>query len=265
MFSHQVVWITGASSGIGEALALQFAAGGSRLVLSARRQAELERVKHRCEQSGLRVDQILVLPLDVTENQAMPKAVEQVLEQFGSIDVLINNAGIGQRSLCVDTDMLVYRKVMEVNVFGPIALTRAVLPVMLKQGRGHIAVTASVAGKIGTAQRTAYCAAKHAVFGFFDALRVEVDRQGLSVTTIVPGNINTAATWHALTGDGSHYGKPRAEHIKSMDVDRCAALIMRGFRCGEPEIAVVGGPEKRALWLKRLFPKQVFKRVAQPD
>ena len=191
-FAGQVVWITGASSGIGEALAAQFAQEQSQLVLSARRQSELERVRDRCIQAG--ASEVLVLPLDVTDQAAFPAAVEQVKARFGRIDMLVNNAGLSQRSTCVNTDMAVYRTLFEVDVMGQIALTKAVLPGMLAQGKGHIAVTSSVAGKIGAPQRTGYCAAKHAVMGFFDALRAEVVDQGIRVTTITPGFIRTAMT-----------------------------------------------------------------------
>ncbi len=259
MFKDQVVWITGASSGIGEALALQFAEEGARLVLSARREPELQRVRQGCIRAGLPDDRILVLPLDVTDHQSMPAAVDVVTETFGRIDLLINNAGISQRSRCVDTDMAVYRALMEVDVLGQIALTQQVLPVMIRQGSGHIAITSSVAGKIGAPFRTGYCAAKHAVMGFFDALRAEVAQQGIRVTTITPGFIRTNISVHALRGDGSEFGEVDADIEGGMDVTRCAEVIMDGFRKGKPEIAVGEGMEMKALLLKRLFPAKVFK------
>ncbi|MBT8060395.1 MAG: SDR family oxidoreductase [Gammaproteobacteria bacterium] len=261
MFRDQVVWITGASSGIGEALALQFAAEGARLVLSARRQAELDRVRDRCTGSGLSTDRVLVLPLDVTDHDAMPGAVQSVLNAFGRIDMLINNAGISQRSKCVDTDLSVYRTILEVDVLGQIALTKAVLPVMLEQGSGHLAVTSSVAGKIGAPLRTGYCAAKHAMMGFFDALRAETAADGLRVTTITPGYIRTNVSANALNGDGSRFGKTDQDIANGMDVDRCAEVIMAGFRKGMPEIPVGEGMEMKALVLKRFFPKAVFRKV----
>ena len=159
MFKDQVVWITGGSSGIGEALALQFASAGAKVVLSARRQEELNRVKDECVRKGAATDNILVVPLDVTDHGSMPSALGRVTSTFGRIDLLINNAGISQRSLCVDTDMSVYRQIFDVDVLGQIALTKTVLPLMLEQKSGHIAVTASVAGKIGVGQRTGYFAA----------------------------------------------------------------------------------------------------------
>jgi short-subunit dehydrogenase len=181
---------------------------------------------------------------------------------FGRIDMLINNAGISQRSLCVDTDMSVYRQILEVDVLGQIALTKSVLPLMLKQGSGHIAITSSVAGKIGAPQRTGYCAAKHAVMGFFDALRAETCHHGVQVTTITPGFIRTNISVNALKGDGSEFGTMDDDVAGGMDVTRCAEVIMAGFRKGTPEIAVGEGMEMKALWLKRFFPKAVFKKTA---
>ena len=174
MYEGKVVWITGASSGIGEALAKAFAAAGAKLVLSARREGELARVRDLCVAANPGETGHLVLPLDITDYDAIPVAIEAVTTQFGRIDVLLNNAGIGQRSLCIDTGMDVYHRIIEVDVLGQIALTKAVLPVMLEQGSGHMAVTSSVAGKIGVPYRTGYCAAKSAVIGFYDALRAEV-------------------------------------------------------------------------------------------
>lgn len=261
MFADQVVWITGASSGIGEALALEFASAGARLVLSARREEELNRVKERCAELGMENAHVLVLPLDVTDHDAMPAAVQSVLDTFGRTDMLINNAGISQRSLCVDTDMAVYRQLFEVDVLGQIALTKAVLPGMLAQESGHIAITSSVAGKIGVPKRTGYCAAKHAVMGFYDALRAETAQRGIQVTTITPGFIKTNISVNALRGDGTEFGEVDGDIAGGMDVTRCAGVIMDGFRKGVPEIAVGEGMEMKALWLKRFFPRAVFKKV----
>jgi short-subunit dehydrogenase len=185
-----------------------------------------------------------------------------VLEHFGRVDMLINNAGISQRSQCIETDMAVYRKLFEVDVLGQIALTKVVLPQMYQQGSGHIAIMASVAGKIGVGLRTGYCAAKHAVMGFFDALRAESVHHGVQVTTITPGFIRTNVSANALTGDGHRFGQTDSDIANGMDPDRCAAVILDGFRKGKPEIAVGEGPEMKALLMKRLFPKLVFDKVA---
>jgi len=263
MFKDQVVWITGASSGIGEALALQFAEEGARLVLSARRAEELNRVKDLCVAKGRAPDQVLALPLDVTDHASMPGAVNSVINTFGRIDMLINNAGISQRSKCIDTDMSVYRRIMEVDVLGQIALTKAVLPLMLEQGSGHLAITSSVAGKIGVPLRTGYSAAKHAVIGFFDALRAETARHGLYVTTILPGYIRTNLSNNALLGDGRAFGKTDNDISNGMDATRCAEVIIKGLRKKKPELPVGDGKEMKFLWAKRFFPKLVIRKAGE--
>ncbi|MBO6505626.1 MAG: SDR family oxidoreductase [Kordiimonadaceae bacterium] len=259
MFKDQVVWMTGASSGIGEALVYEMAAKGAKLILSARRAPELERVKEGCVSRGANAENIMVLTLDVTDEAAMPGKVKEAHEKWGRIDMLLNNAGISQRSLCVDTDMQTYRTLFEVDVFGQIALTKQVLPIMIEQGSGHMVVTASVAGKIGAAKRTGYCAAKHAMMGFFDALRTEVTRQGIRVTTITPGYIRTAISENALKGDGSEFGETDKNIAGGMDVTKCAKVIMRGFEKGKFEIPVGEGIEMKALLIKRFFPNMLFK------
>lgn len=263
MFRDRVVWITGASSGIGEALALAFAPEGAKLVLSARREGELERVRSACAAQGAAEEDVLVLPLDVTDWDAMPAAHERVLQSFGRVDLLINNAGVSQRSFCVDTDMSVYRRLFDVDVLGQIALTKTVLPRMYERRSGHVAIMASVAGKIGVGQRTGYCAAKHAVMGFFDALRAEAVHHGVRVTTITPGFIRTDVSVNALDAHGQPFGRTDADIENGMEVGKCARAILAGLRKGSPEIAVGEGPEMKALWLKRLVPKLVFSKVAE--
>ncbi|MDP5053493.1 MAG: SDR family oxidoreductase [Congregibacter sp.] len=260
-FANKVVWITGASSGIGEALALRMAARGSLLVLSARNESELQRVATLCREAG--APNVLVVPLDVSKYDTMEAAAQQVLAQFGQIDLLINNAGVSQRSFCVDTDFEVYRQLMNINVLGQIALTQAVLPAMLARGQGHISVTSSVAGKIGAPLRTGYCAAKHAVMGFFDALRTEIAADGLQVTTITPGFIKTNVSKNALSGDGTPTGSMDDDIAGGMDVGDCADVILAGFENGDPEIAVGSGPEMGLLQLKRDNPIAAFQALEQ--
>ncbi|MFT4769799.1 MAG: dehydrogenase/reductase SDR family protein 7 [Glaciecola sp.] len=258
-FNGKVVWITGASSGIGEALALRMAARGSLLVLSARNESELQRVATLCRDAG--AGDVLVLPLDVSQHDAMEPAAQQVLAQFGQIDLLVNNAGVSQRSFCVDTDFEVYRQMMDINVLGQIALTQAVLPAMVARGVGHLSVTASVAGKVGAPLRTGYCAAKHAVMGFFDSLRTEVAADGLQVTTITPGFIQTNVSKNALAGDGKPTGTTDDDIAGGMSVDDCADVIIAGFENGDPEIAVGSGPEMGLLQLKRENPIAAFQAL----
>jgi len=261
-FANKIVWVTGASSGIGEALAKNFASCGARVVLSARNAAELERVRQECIAAGANDTDVLVVPLDIVDYDAMPAAVEKVLHTFSRVDMLINNAGISQRSYCLETEMDVYRTMLEVNVLGQIALTKQVLPVMVEQGSGHLVVTASVAGKLGAPLRTGYCAAKHAVMGFFDALRSEVAHQGIRVSTVVPGFIRTNISNNALKGTGEATGKMDEDIDSGMAVDECAQVIVLGLAEGSEEIAVGNGPEMSLLDLKRENPTQVF-RVAE--
>ena len=261
IFKDQVIWITGASSGIGEALVKAFAAKDAKVVLSSRKQAELARVRQEAIDSGASADKLLVVPLDVLDSAAMPAAVQTVLDAFGRIDMLINNAGNSQRSFCLNTDMEVYRAMFELNVLGQIALTKAVLPSMVEQGSGHLLVTASVAGKVGVPLRTGYCAAKHAVMGFFDSLRTEVADMGIRVTTIVPGFIRTNIGSNALAGSGEAVGKPDDDIEGGMDVTACASAIVQGIADGIEEIAVGEGIEMSLLDLKRQDPTATFRAL----
>lgn len=259
----EVYWITGASSGIGEAVSMLLAGRGDRIILSARRESELERVRLACIDAGADADHIVVLPLDVTATDQLAAIAKQAVDCFGQIDHLFNNAGLSQRSLCVDTQLSTYRQLFEVDVLGQIALTQAVLPYMLSAGRGHVSVTASVAGKIGVPYRTGYCAAKHAVMGFFDALRAEVAHQGIRVSTVVPGFIRTNISVAALNGDGTAFGAVDEDIANGMDVDKAARQIVAGWDKQRSEIPVGEGKEMQALWLKRLFPTLVFRLVAK--
>ncbi len=259
-----VVWITGASSGIGEALAKRYAAKGDQLVLSARRKEELERVQRACMGQGVNEADVLVLPMDVTDFGAMAGLAKEVADKFGRIDVLINNAGVGQRSPCLETDLDVYEKVLTINTLGPIALTKAVLPIMLKQGSGHIAAVSSVTGKVGVKNRSAYATSKHAVMGFFDSLRTEVEDKGIKVTTIVPGYIQTDLARHAFSTEET------AANIEKviaggMDADKCADVIVRRLSNGDKEIAVGEGREMMILPIKRFLPGLAFRLVASEN
>ena len=262
MFNDQVVWITGASSGIGEALALELSERGARLILSARGEEALLEVQRQCDAiTGSAKSH--VLPMDITGEESLAANVELAVAWGGRIDMLINNAGISQRSSCLNTNMSTYRRIFEVDVFGQIALTKAVLPVMVEQGHGHMAVTSSVSGKVGVPFRTGYCAAKHAMMGFFDALRTEVDHLNIDVTTITPGYIRTPISSNAIGGDGAAYGREDTEIRGGMNVNDCAKMIVKGFERGKPEIAVGKGFEMNALWVKRFFPNTLLKLAAK--
>jgi len=275
MYSEKTVWITGASSGIGKALAVALAAQNARLILSARSEDKLQAVREQCLKAASEngSDRVMVLPLDVTDEASLVAKTEQANAFSGRIDLLINNAGISQRSSCVVTTMDTYRALFEVDVFGQIALTKLVLPLMIEQGRGHIAVTASVAGKMGVPFRTGYCAAKHAVMGFFDALRTEVAHHNILVSTITPGFIRTDISENALRGDGSTFDAVDGDIKGGMEADDCAQVILKGLSKGKAEIAVGKGLEMHTLWLKRYFPntlrkllqREYLKRAANSD
>ncbi|MFN3690143.1 MAG: SDR family oxidoreductase [Fimbriimonadales bacterium] len=248
-FRNKVVWITGASSGIGEALAYAFSREGAHLILTARRRDRLEAVKSACGGDG----KILLLPFDVTDYAFHPTAVAAAIEHFGQVDILINNAGISQRSLVLETDFSVVRRIMEVNYFSVISLTKTVLPYMIERGSGHIAVVSSLLGKFSTPRQSAYCASKHALHGYFDSLRTEVYDQGIRITLICPGFVRTEVSLHALRGDGQEYGVLDNRIAQGMPAAVCARHILNALHKGKEEV-YIARYEKIALYLKRFAP-----------
>jgi short-subunit dehydrogenase len=249
-FRDSVVWVTGASSGIGAALGPQFHAEGAHVVLSARREDVLQETAARCTGRG----EIMICPLDVTDQAAIDAAAAAVLGRFGCIDILVNNAGITHRGRVSQTDISVIRRVMEVDYFGAVMLTKAVLPSMLERGSGRIACISSVAGKYGSPMRSGYCGAKHAMHGFFDSLREEVRDSGIGVTIAVPGAIRTDVSINALTGDGSRYGRMDPFLENGMPPEVCAAKILDAIDAGTPEALIAEGVARRNVVLKRWAP-----------
>jgi short-subunit dehydrogenase len=249
-FQDKIVWVTGASAGIGSALVRAFAAQGAKLVLSARRRSELEKV---AAETGLPQDQFMVLPLDLLEPDSFPQKVQEVKDRFGGIDLLVHNAGISQRSLAKETDLDVYRRLMEVNYFGTVALTQAVLPGMLEAGKGHFAVVSSLVGKFGTPMRSGYSASKHALHGYFDSLRAETWREGITVTIVCPGFIQTDVSINALTADGSPQKSMDDSTSNGMEPDKFARKMLKVIARQKEEVWI-GGMEVRAVYLKRFFP-----------
>ena len=265
-FTDQVIWITGASAGIGEALARQFYREGAHLILSARRATELERVKALCsaDPGAPRRGDILVLPFDMVDEAGRAAAARQALAQFGRIDMLINNAGVSQRANGKDTQIAVDRRIMELDYFSVIALTKLILPSMLERKSGHLVATSSVSGKYGVRMRTAYCAAKHALHGFFDALRIEVHPSNIHVSLLVYGGVQTKVSFNALTGDGGVWG--RLDNIVSSGtpVEECARLTIDGLAAKRHEITVADGDSLLYLYLKRFLPNLLFRRQTRP-
>lgn len=247
---NQVVWITGATSGIGEALAYAYAKQNYSLVLSARRLSELERVKANCEKFGTKC---AIVPLDL-ENQAnFDTIAQQAWESFGHIDILVNNGGMSQRSRIVDSSMDIYRKLFEVNFFGTIALTKALLPYMVNRKSGHIAVVSSIAGLFGFPLRSAYSAAKHALNGFFETLRLEHVKDNIHVTIICPGRVKTNISLNAITAENKAHGKMDAGQEKGISAEDCAEEIITAIDTRKKEVWI-GKLELVPAFLKRYFP-----------
>jgi short-subunit dehydrogenase len=257
-FQNKVVWITGASSGIGEAIAMAFAKEGARLVLTARRKEELERVKIA---TGLPDSSVLVLPFDVTEFDKAEGAAAEIIARFQRIDIMVHNAGISQRSYIKDTDLDIYRKLMDVNFYSTVAITKAVLPYMIKQQSGHFIVISSVAGKIGTIMRSGYNASKHALQGFYDSLRAESYNDNIKVTTICPGYIRTNVSVNAINEKGEKFGKMDSNQEKGIAPEECARQILNAVKKDKKEIYIGGLKEVAAIYVKRFLPNVLFDQV----
>lgn len=249
-FKDKVIWITGASSGIGEALALQLAKQEARLILSARREDELKRVAALSKLPEL---DVMVIPFDLKETSNASALAAQVINKFGRIDVLINNGGMSQRAEAEKTPIEIDRELMEVNYFAHVNLTKAVYPYMKRQKSGHVIVISSVAGKFGFYLRSGYSAAKHALHGYFDSFRLETEKLGIKTLIVCPGKIKTSISLNAVTGTGKH-GKMDESHVDAMSAEECAQIILKAVIKNEEEI-LVGGRELKAVTLRRFLPK----------
>ncbi len=256
-FKDKKVWITGASSGIGEQIAYVFAREGAHLILSARNKAELERVKNACANAS-KVDVVI---LDIANHADIFTIAKDVIAKVGAIDVLVNNAGISQRSLTKDTDFEVDTHIVNVDLLGTIAMTKAVLPTMLAQKSGQIIVISSLMGKFGAPMRSTYAAAKHGLHGFFDTLRAELFDDNIQVLMVCPGFIRTNISLNAVTADGSKQGTMDDATGKGIDPSVLAAKILKALKNGKEEI-YVGGREVMGIYLKRFFPR-ILSRVVR--
>jgi dehydrogenase/reductase SDR family protein 7B len=261
-FAGEVAWITGASSGIGAAMARALAAEGAHVILSGRNEEALAEVATDCAKGNATA---LVLPFEATDHPAGLAAAEQAwawaVERSGGIDILFNNAGISQRSLAIDTDYAVYERIIAVDLLAPIALTQAVLGRMVARGKGRIAMVSSVAGKVGVPMRTAYSAAKFGLIGYADALRTEVTGEGLQVHVIAPGSVRTNVSRNALNADGSRRGVSDKAIDKGLDPADAAAAILAAMAAGEREIIVARGFEQEIGEACRT-PEAIFDKMA---
>jgi dehydrogenase/reductase SDR family protein 7B len=257
-FKDKTVWITGASSGIGKALAIAFSKQHARLILSSRNEGKLNQVRDECRKHTKIVH---VQPLDLEEYHLLPNIAKKVMEKFPKIDVLINNGGISQRSLAIDTSLAIDKRLMDINYMGTVALSKSVLPSMLRHDIGHIVTITSLVGKFGTPLRSSYAASKHALHGFFDSLRAELEiaEKDVKITLICPGYIRTKVSFNALTGDGSPQNSMDNATNNGLSPKAFAKKALNAIRKQKNEV-YIGKKEVYGIYLRRFLPK-VFDRM----
>lgn len=255
MFNRQCWWVTGASSGIGAGLAGALAARGASLIVSGRNVAALEAVARTCKD-------VLVLPFEATDFERIPEIAERAWLWKGRVDGLVNNAGITQRSLAIDTAFPVYQRIIAVDLLAPIALTQALLPRMVQAGGGRIVAISSVAGIVGAPLRSAYSAAKHGLIGYHDSVRAENEHLGINVLVVAPGSVKTNASRNALTADGSKRGVSDEAIENGLSPTEAAEAILAGIEAGKREIVLATGWEHDLAVLRRRDPEALFARVS---
>ena len=254
-FQDKVIWITGSSSGLGAEIARQSAMQGAKVILSAR---NVEKLNQLCDELENSSDH-LVLPLDLEKSENFPELVQTVIDRYGRIDALYNNGGISQRAEASSTDLEIDRRIMEINYFGNVALSKAVLPIFQKQQSGHYIVISSIAGKFGFFLRSAYSASKHALHGFYESLMLEEEKNNINVTIACPGKINTDISVNALNESGSATGVMDDNQVSGMSPKECVKQLLSAVKKNKKEV-LIGNKEIKAVLLKRFFPK-LFWRV----
>ncbi|WGD34376.1 SDR family oxidoreductase [Olleya sp. YS] len=255
-FKNKVIWITGASSGIGKGLVLALSKMDCQLIISSRNQSDLDDIKYSLPNPEV----IAVLPFDLVNYDAMSPIAEQAINCFGKVDVLINNGGVSQRALIVDTAISVDKKLMDIDYLGTVALSKALLPHFIKNKTGHYVVVSSLMGKFSSPYRSGYCGAKHALHGFFDALRMEHDKDNIKVTMICPGFVNTNVAKNALVGDGSKQNSQDAATENGLSISDFTEKMIKAIKKEKFE-AYIGKKEVFGVYLKRFFPKLLHKYV----
>ena len=256
-FTNKIIWITGASSGIGKSLALALSKHHTKLILSSRNEKELNAVKNACEHP----ENVQVLPIDLENYMSLSAKVDTALKLFGGVDILFNNGGVSQRSFAKDTAMEVDKRLMDVNYLGTVALTKALLPHFIEKNNGHFVVITSVVGKIGTPLRSSYAASKHALHGFFDSLRAEVYQNNIKVTLACPGFVQTNVSLNALTANGTPQNKMDSATKNGLTPEVFAKKLLKAVRQEKQEVYIGGFKEKLAVYVKRLFPKLLSKMI----
>lgn len=250
-YRNRTVWITGASSGIGEATALRFAREGARLVLTSRNEQQLEDVAARCKGQGS--PDVAVLPADLSRLDGLDALADKAWKCFGGIDVFFCNAGISQRGEAAETDLAVVQRIMDIDFFAPVALTRSLLPRMVSSGGGQFVAVSSLAGLFGTRGRSAYCSAKAALMRFFETVGVENRDKGICVTVIIPGRVRTGISLKALEADGGEHGKMDPGQASGISVEKAADRIFKAVARRRRE-KLIGGPELLMAYFKRFLP-----------
>jgi len=259
--SSRSIWITGSSSGIGEALAMHWAAPGTTIILSGIEKQQLEPVALRCEQKGARVE---IIPFDLTKEDEITEAAIRVQTLIPKIDILANCGGIGQRSLIIETPDSVSRKIMETDFWGHATLSTRILPFMVKTGGGTIVVMSSLSGLFGFPQRSMYCAAKHALHGFFETLRLEHHKDNINVLMVCPGRVKTNFSYGALTSTGDTHGKMDKGQENGVSVQYTAAKIDRAVKKNKKQV-LIGNKELIMAYLKRFAPWLFYKIALKID
>jgi dehydrogenase/reductase SDR family member 7B len=254
-FNGKVVWITGASSGIGEALVYAFVKRGANVIASSNQPEELQRVKNNCLDKS---ENVTCVPFDLSDMSDIKIIVDDQMKRSERIDYLLNIGGISQRATIEETPLWLDRKIMEINYFGTIALTKAILPYMIKQKSGHILATSSISGRFGFPLRSAYSASKQALHGFFETLHIENQKNNVKATVIIPGRVRTKISMHALTPDGKEHGKMDEGLDKGITPEKAAETIIRGMIRNKREI-LVGGGELIMLHIRRYLPFLFFR------
>ncbi len=244
------VWITGASSGIGEACAYEYARMGCKLVLTSSSAERLAPVADRCRALG---SSVCLLPFDLADNEGIPDLSRRAWDAFGGLDIVYANAGISQRTRVEDTSMEMVRRIMEINYFAPVAMAQTLLPLMIASGGGHIAVTTSIAGRFGFPLRCAYSSSKHALYGFFETLQAEYYDKGIRVTIVCPGRVKTNISFYALDKGGRQHGRLDPGQADGMSASDAARKIVRAIGKGKREV-LVGRKELLMVFIKRFFP-----------
>ena len=239
-FSNKIVWITGASSGIGKALALELSNKNARLILSSRKQSDLELVKSSCKHP----ENVKIVTLDLEKLDTLEAKTKEAIEAFGAVDILVNNGGISQRSLAAETSLNVDKRIMDINYLGTVALTKHLIAHFQARKSGHFVVTTSIVGKIGTPLRSSYAASKHALHGFFDSLRAELFKDNIAVTLVCPGFVKTNISLNALTGDGSPQEKMDTATNNGIEPTRFAKLMARAIAKKKEEVYIAGAKER---------------------